>query len=265
MINAAQFRLLSVQAVAFTPSAGDRFRTSTVLASVLPGFATRFDGEVDAVPSSPSRERISLPLGAITEIGFRIGGPSVTLNSQNEQWKFEATPARTDSHFVAKSEDDWRKSIDGLVSECLAPLLVFPGETIDSQVGRLALVVRRWLPSDDPASTLTKAFCRRDLVNELSPHSPLRHSHSFRMDNLKKFASPIGGKIVNSWVRCSTGTVEGQASILVEQDINTLSEAANATAFNPMEIREFFSWTPHELNKILNLYFPTSEQACTNS
>ena len=68
---------------------------------------------------------------------------------------------------------------------------------------------------------------------------------------------------VNSWVRVKSAIVTFKptnlalSSIIVEQDINTLSELIETRIYSMEEINSFFYNILPEFDKILNLYFPT--------
>lgn len=254
MLCANDFRVITVQAGVFTVAGADSFRTAAVLASVLKRFASRFDGEVQ---TSAQQQRFEVPTGSVAQFAMNFGGPSVALSSQDGRWKYESTPGRSDAFWFSKPDDETKLSVAEISADCIEPLFAYPVRSdSEVQVGRLALVVQRWLPIDNPATNLAECFFKPNLVDEDSERSPLRHSAEFRFDNLKKYQSPVENRQVNSWVRCLSHTVNGRTGILVEQDINTLQEEMTATAFRPEEIRQFFAWTPAEMDLILDKYFP---------
>lgn len=259
MPRASDFQLFSVQAVVFTPALAEQFRTSAVLSSILPNprFAARYDGEVESAPPMP--RNVQVRPGELREI--RIGGPAVKLASADGQWRYQSTPARTDSFWFAKTEQDNRASLAEITGACIEPLLTYPaGADEEVQIGRIALVVRRWLPLERPATALASQFCLPHLVEESSDSAPLRHSHSFRLDNLKKYDSPLNGRRVNSWIRFLCDAVNEQDGIFIEQDLNTLNEETESTAFQREEIERFFAWVPDEMQHIVSLYFQDAER-----
>lgn len=248
-IESGQFRLKSVQAVLFTPSLKEKFRTSAVISAILPQFAERYDGEFESNPIPPATQSLAIPGGGKAEIALRFAVAGVTLVSADEKWRFQANPLRTDS--ICNVTDG--SSLDEICRQCKEPLLRFP-DSQEIQVGRMALVVKRSLAIEKAASTLAAQFCKPELVNEESDRSPLRHSRQFRLENLKRFASPQG--LVNSWVRCYNEQNDENNSIIIEQDINTLPEELETTAFQADDIDRFFAWLPEEMDRILSLYFP---------
>lgn len=256
MVQVSQFRLHSVRPVIFTPSEDQNFSASKLFSTVIPDFANRYDGDISSLPIN---QPIKVPKSGTTEFGIKIPAPTITLKSKDEQWKFESTPARTDSYWFAPEEGD-EPSLRDICSQCLQPLWNYPIGVGDIQIGRLALVVRRWIPVDDPPNTLANNFCKYELADEGTSTAPFRHSVSFRLDNLKKYVSPVSDHVVNSWVRCHTGEVNDLPAIMIEQDINTLNEVSESTAFTVEQIQHFFQWVPDEMDKILNLYFPDQQQ-----
>lgn len=249
-IESGHFRLKSVQAVLFTPFLKEKFRTSAVIAAILPQFADRYDGEFESSPIPPATQTFAIPGGERTEIALRFAAAGVTLVSADEKWRFQASPLRTDS--ICNATDG--NSLEEICRQCKEPLLRFP-DSQEIQVGRMALVVKRSLEIDKAATSLAAQFCKPELVNEESDRSPLRHSRQFRLENLKRFESPPGCA-VNSWVRCYNEPNDENNSIIIEQDINTLPEELETTAFQADDIDRFFAWLPGEMDRILSLYFP---------
>ena len=252
-VTARGFRLFSVQAAVFTPGPAEQFRASDVLAAVLPGFASRYDGKMQVIPSEISN-RIPTEGGqGKLRFAVAVGVPELTLMSSDQRWKFEGGTLRLNSHWFARSDVDFTLSLNDISQECIAPIMAWHRKNSSIQIGRLALVLRRWFPVDDPSQVLASRFCRPELVQE----QPLRHSQAFRLENLKKFDSPFG-YVVNSWVRCHSNIVNDTNAISVEQDINSLAEIAPETAFDAAAIEQFFAWVPGEMQKILDFYFPNS-------
>jgi hypothetical protein len=250
--TARNFRLFSVQAALFTPGPREQFRAPSFLATILGSFASRYDGDIQSLPSSP--QQLALPAGKRAKIGLQlaIGVPEVTLTSADKYWKLEATPERLDSFWTSQTADESPQILRDVCKRCIEPLLEYQNKKTDQQVGRLALVVRRWFPSDAPAINLALMFCKPQLVEG----QPLCHSRSFRLDNLKKYDGPFGP--VNSWVRCSSNEVHDRPSVSIEQDINTLAEETESTSFRPENTETFFEWATGQAEEILTLYFPNT-------
>lgn len=250
MTTASNFQIESVQAVAFTPKSDD-FRTAPVLAHILPGFADRYDGDIES--QNPSAT-INLIAGVNQNIRLL---PHVTLTSEDKHWKFDAQAARTESVWNA-SEQSSSETLREICKQCYEPLLEYLVPT-NRQVGRLALVVHRWVQEVDPAIVLSNRYCKAEMIDEQNENAPFRHSIKFEIHNLKTYQSDINELMVNSWVRSRSGThVNGRPAVTIEHDINTLHEKSETSAFSDTEIREFFDWASLESEKVLNLYYPES-------
>lgn len=248
MIRPRDFRLFAVQVAAFTPSA-DELKTSQVLASLIPDFAELYDGEIISTPSPAKFEIYG------EKYGIKIP-QRVTLTSEDSRWKFEAVPERSDSHWVSQSRDDGTETLIAKCQACLDPLLRYP-ITNDIQIGRLALIVRRWLPHTDPALALASQFCKPGLVDEAEANAPFRHSQDFQLHNRKRYASSVDEIVINSWLRCRSDVlIHERAAITIEQDINTLSEELEGRAFRADQVSAYVQWAAEEADRILNLYFP---------
>lgn len=245
------FRLFSVQAVAFTPKTDD-FKSSRIIANLAPLISTRYTGQIS---SSGQPKHIEIGAG-----GIRIAeiAEKVTLTTEDNRWKVEIVPRRSDSYWNSQDADDGQEGLAEICRLCLDPLRAYPMAD-EIQIGRLALIVRRWIPHDDPAIALTSQFCKPELVEEKSDTAPFRHSQDFQLHNRKQYESGVKEVFINSWVRCRSDVrVHDQPAITVEQDLNTLSEKLESCAFRPDQIEEYFRWAVEEADRILSLYFPGS-------
>lgn len=249
MIHFEDFNFLSLQVVAFTSNSDD-FRSARILSRIIPKFATRFDGEIESqIPPFDIK---------ITDKNLRIS-PYVSMASEDKQWKLVVTPSRTDSFWQRGLRLSGEDNIEAICSECLAPVLAYPvGEGI--QIGRLALVVNRYFTSETSASEIAENFCKNEFIDETRADAPFRHSQKFEIHNLKTYRSDVdsdsGKMMVNSWVRCRGGiSVDEKSALVVEQDINTLTEDADNRALTEEQIVSFFEWSRNELDQILSLYF----------
>lgn len=69
---------------------------------------------------------------------------------------------------------------------------------------------------------------------------------------------------VNLWVRSKTAALSSaQGSrpiVLVEQDLNTLSEDMDTQAFSKEDIEKFFLATVPQFDESLQLYYPWEDQ-----
>jgi hypothetical protein len=234
MITHSQFRLVSVQAVIFTPDAS-QFTQSNVLSVVLQKYAARFNGPIQ-----------SLPLGdeAPAEI------PRVVLQSADGVFRLQAGPSRVDSFWTIGKDSNESDAF-----KCTEVLEHFvKGSQVTLRVGRTALIINRILETSDSAQMLIDRFSNKE-----SADSVFTNSHHFEVHNQKRYELESFGAIVNSWVRCKTAELISPVSmkgILVEQDINTLEEETLTQNYKSTTIRKFFDCARDEENSILRLYFP---------
>src|SRR5438128_1968935 len=138
MLKASQFRLVSVQAVIFTPNL-EEFSQAKLLGSVLARPGHPYDGPVEAV---------TLPNDAPPQ------APRVVLKSRDEARRLQAAPARTDA-FWARPGTSWfdpqheELSDEDRVIEC-AEVLEHLTRTTGIRVGRMALVLNRLCVRENP-------------------------------------------------------------------------------------------------------------------
>jgi hypothetical protein len=241
VLQAGDFKLTAVRLVAFTPNLAD-FKPSALLATVLAKYATRLDGNVQALP---------LPEDAPPDL------PRIQLASKDGTWGFAASPSRITSACSLKEEENSETvRLAGVVAVCREPIEHYVREN-DVRVGRLGLVVTPVSQAENPAQTLIERFCRNEAKDADSPDAPLRNSTNFEIHNHKRYELPTG-VTANSWVRCRTGTVGKDASrvLTVEQDINTLAEDLEERTFRVEDITSFFDTAVDEGEAILREYFP---------
>ena len=250
MLRPDDFQLYSVQASVFTPDI-QRFRKAEVLSRLFPDFAPRYDGEVETgIP-----QRFTVPPQTEVVLQFSQLKVPLSLTSEDRHWEFKVSSERADSIWVSRPGENPR--LADICRQCVEPLMRYPVME-GVQIGRLALVVRRFVNSNDPANGLARHFCQPAFADEDSPLAPLRHSKAFQLHNLKKYAAPNAIN-VNSWVRLrSDVAIHDHQAASFEQDINTLAEESRDHAFTDHQVVEFFNWAVEEANHILHLYFPQS-------
>lgn len=237
MVKWQQFTLSSVQTAMFTPD-HSAFAGSRVVATIMRQFGERFSGDMQALP---------LPPGAPPEI------PRVVLKSSDGSQMVNAGPARFDYVWNRIGPDAWltlRQALD----QCVEVLEYYVRET-KVRVGRLALVLQRTCPNEDPARTLIRRFC-----TEESQQEPFNRSVTFEIRNHKDY-TPVHEGVdyqINSWVRCKCGLVEPEKAptIVVMQDLNTMAADLEQREFDAHMIRVFFSMVCDEAEAIIKKYFP---------
>lgn len=239
-IRPDHFEIVGVRAVGFTPNRAD-FKSSAILAVTLGKYAKRYGDEVQSLP---------LPEEAPPHI------PRILLKGGDGQWEFVASPASISSAWNAQSgSPPIKENLASLVSEVKGPIenLVIEGR---ARLGRLAIVITRACATPEPSDALIQRFCKPEVSGTESSDSPLRNSRNFELHNLKRYSSSFDAVEINSWVRCKTGQVDGKPAIVVEQDINTLAEAADKKVFDLREVTAFYEMAVAEAEQTLKKYFP---------
>jgi hypothetical protein len=164
-------------------------------------------------------------------------------------------PGRIDSFWSNKppASDVDLKTIVGESVEVLDQYV----KDMSASVGRVALVIYRICPVENPAQALIKRFCNAD-----SQREPFNHSETFEIHNHKLYTPKEGiNYAINSWVRCKSAIMaqDSRPLILVEQDLNTLSHDVANRRFTADEVRLFLETASREADDILRKYFPDLE------
>jgi hypothetical protein len=231
MVTAKDFGLIECQVALFTPAL--RFLPNKVLVALLEEWGEVFNGDPIVIPASPN-----LPPGV----------PRLTLMSKDSRYRIQASAARVDLFRIKDGELCLPEHLDWT----LGVLFRYLGVT-NASVNRVAAVLKRAAPLEDPAKQLASHFCREKWL-----HGPLNRPQEFELHAHKVFKLP-NSVAINSWFRCKTVTLVGppeQRAALVEQDFNTLAQDAADGEFSGAEIREFFALAPPEFDKVLSMYFP---------
>jgi hypothetical protein len=234
MIHAEQFHLLTVQSVIYLANP-ENFSQSSVLSTILPSYATRYDGDVQA---------FALPGEIPPEI------PRVILQSKPPQWQLRASPARIDSIWSLGDLDN--DEPDNVIAQC-AEVLENYVRGAKALIDRVALVISRFSIVENPTNELIEHFC-----NDRARTGPLRGSQMFELHNHKVYRPDSIGLQVNSWVRCKSGAIVPTKTpiISVEQDLNTLEEERTNNAFSADDLHAYFEHATEEVDGILRVYFP---------
>jgi len=235
MVNIDNLKIASLQVSIFTPAV--LFSKTKVLERMIGNFAHSFDGDTVAIP---------IPEDAPKEI------PRITLHSADGKLKLDIAESRINLFRYRKDND---------VGIDTSQILDFSFRVIEeykdctqSTIGRLALVVVRFIGNEKAASTLARYFCRERFTKELFDHAHNFEIHSHKKYTLEKFNE-------NSWVRCQTGWSEkdNQPIILVIQDINTFAEELETSDFSLEQVKAFLQVAHREQEQILCQYFPKKE------
>lgn len=239
-VTSADFRTVSCQATVFTPD--EEVSAAKLLRSFLPHTAAWLD-LFDAEPTL-------LPMGGVAPRDV----PRLILESQDGRWRCEVASSRINivQRAIGVEPNLDRGGFYARAAELLAEYVEF----LSARVGRLAALQSHVLPMSRPGSFLATRFCKPDWVSTgFSDVSSFElHSHS-RTELDTQFA-------VNVWTRHKTAALseaappEARAVVLVEQDINTLTEESDVRAFNRRQIDRFFSVSQSEFEARLRMYYP---------
>lgn len=233
MISAREFDILSSQFSIFTHAS--LFSPNKILGNLMSKFSDTFDGDTTVLP---------IPSDAPREI------PRLTLLSSDNKIKLEIAVSRVNL-FKYRKEDATGIDENSFLKICSD---VFK-EYIDctsAKVGRLALVIVKSLEDSNPGLTLARHFCKDELMVE-----PFNRPERFEIHSHKKYK--LSNFNVNSWVRCKSGILkkDNVSIILVEQDINTLSEELENNEFDIDQIQDFAAVAAEEQKTIFDKYFKT--------
>lgn len=226
LLRINDFALNSVQTSVLTPTY--RVVPMNVLGKLAERLATRFDGEPTVLP---------MPEDAPPDI------PRLIFQSKDQQWKLEMASARINYRWMQRAETQ-QQSVPEVSHEFLQFLSHFL--RIDNpRIGRIALILYRYLLISEPAAIISRHFCRDEWLR-----TGLVNTKSFELHSHKRVS--IGGFAVNSWIRFKTGQLTipntpARPIVLVEQDVNTLAEKTDSAAYTMDDLRRFFAAAESEM------------------
>ena len=178
------------------------------------------------------------------------------MSSQDKKFKIEISPSRINISRYSRSIDDEIQvsNLIDFVKDIFETYISITKATI----GRMAIVLVRYLEKTNPGMELSRHFCRDQWLEK----QPLNRPENFELHAHKRYN--FSSYQINSWVRCKTGRLsfpdhEPKKIILVEQDLNTLAEDMDRKEYNINDIVNFVEIADRELNFILNLYFPDTQ------
>lgn len=240
MIARSAFRFNEYQAVAFY--ANLQLAVRRILPHLLSELADVLDGDPISLP---------VPKEAPPEV------PRLILGNKDQSIRMEISLLRTDVRWQRRTEE--RAVTLPQFSDFAVRAFSRFQELTQARPGRLALVVYRFQPHENPGKALAAHFCLPHLLLEdPTRKGPLNRPENFEIHAHKRFQ--LAQFRVNSWVRCKTGTIKvgdkRDRIILVEQDINTLPEVLEETELSDEEIHNFHRLCIDELETIIRLYFP---------
>ena len=231
MLKTKQFKIGSIQCSIFSGALGTR--PSIFLAFLLDRWGSKFDGQPLSVP---------LPNDAPPEI------PRIVLTSADASLKMNVSASRIDIFWNRKSSKD-DPDVDFILAdfrEILQEIVKFT----KTSPGRLAAVISRFAPIENPGKVIAEHFCKDAWLE-----GPLNRPESFELHSHKKYTFAKTFK-VNSWFRIKTGRIlyNNSPAVIIEQDINTLVEEMEKRQFKSQEILKFFNAAATEFDQILKLY-----------
>ena len=120
--------------------------------------------------------------------------------------------------------------------------------------GRLAATGTFYHKCADPPRELAAQFCKPEWLN-----GPLAELRSFELHAHRR-TELMEGLLVNSWVRCKSGSVSEGAmpspAVVLERDVNTLQEEAEIREFRQDELKEFMRQAGSRLTLEIPEFFP---------
>ncbi|MDP2645316.1 MAG: hypothetical protein Q8P24_10280 [Desulfobacterales bacterium] len=216
------------------------FSTYKILKTVIEASSELFDGDPIVLP---------IPDDAPREI------PRIILKKKDNTMKLELSPLRF-NFFRTKTGDGDEILVDEFLT-IASKLLSEMVENIEGDVVRMAVVLERFCPNEEPPSVIADHFCKSSFISE-----PFDRPSGFELHSLKKYKF-LDSFEVNSWVRIKSGISHYEKElhrpvIVAHQDINTLAELMDTTIYIDEDISKFFNNIFTEFDKILGLYFPLS-------
>ncbi len=235
-LELSQFTYQALQVVSFY--SGVHFSAAKLLPLVLSELNDQLGGDPVSLP---------LPADAPAEI------PRIILSSKDKTLRMQISPLRVDLRWEAVS--DVPVQIHQVCDLARKGFSVFSRAT-NAKPTRLALVVTRYHPTQNPAALLASHFCRPEFLVNLPEHkAALARPENFELHAHK--ITDLGQFRVNSWIRFKSANLQrGPKSdriILVEQDLNTATQAKD-NEFDLDRMSEFHKLCMPEFDNILRLY-----------
>jgi len=232
------YEVVSLQSTIFTP--GFSFDSPSVLRRLFEIGSDLFDGDPTVLP---------IPEDAPREI------PRITLQSSNRTLKIDVAPSRTNLYRIKSAADDTININDFNVLS--SQFLTNYKETVNARCGRVAAIIRRFAVIENPGREIAAHFCKEDFIRAPFDRPEGFEIHAHKVYDLSDFDQ------VNSWVRIRSGVAQfpdsaPQRAIIIEQDINTLSEGMEDKDYSSQKINRFFGIVADEFDIILRLYFQTT-------
>lgn len=237
MLRIDDFRdVISIQATVVTP--GFNFVTSKILPELLQIDPGNLDGDPAIFPLPPD-----VPLSI----------PRIILKDKNESKRLDVAPERVNYFRLKINPDDL--ILVGEFFESASTLLTMYLEKSGANCGRIAALLKRFSYNENPASEIASHFCKDQFIVR-----PFNEPNNFEIHAHKKYKFDESFE-VNSWVRVKSAVLKFKpdnkvsSAIIVEQDINTLSELIETRIYTKDDIVYFFNKISAEFDKTITLYF----------
>lgn len=215
------------------------FNKNGILALMIEKYPDVFDGDTVSIP---------IPDDAPEEI------PRIILRSKDDTTRCEIAKSRFSISCGPADDLYIDTQIESFLDFCHKIIETYVTYT-KATIGRLAIVISKYIDQADPQNTLAGHFCKDQWLQEAFTNLFEFEIHALKKIKLDEFT-------VNSWVRCKSGKLESRKKdikleiIHIIQDINTPSEELNIKKFMMKDVKKFISIVSSEHVSILKKYFP---------
>ncbi len=223
-----EFRFNSIQGSVFI-TAG-RLTPAKLLGKLAERISDRFDGSPTVLPMSE-------------ELPPHI--PQIIFQSSDKQWQVEIAPGRVNYRWV-QMHDEHTSSLGAFSKDFVSFMELFLSfdRTV---VGRMAVVLGRYLVTEQPAVVLSRHFCKENWLRK-----GLTELEDFEMHS-RRLAKFTTGYQVNSWIRFKSALLtipktNKRPIILTEQDVNTLAEESETRNYTISDILKFWELAEVEVD-----------------
>lgn len=232
----AEFKICEMQLTIFTPNIF--FKKNKILKDIMESYSDKFDGDIISIP---------VPDDAPKEI------PRVILSDNIKRYRFEIAESRTNFRIFSRETFEIESNLK-LYLNFYFQLIDKYIKSTNAIIGRIGVVINKIIEKENSANFLVKYFLNKSFLENIHFHD----LNNFEL-NFRKIIS-LNKINVNSWVRCknSKEIVRNKKrldSILVMQDINTLSEELEQKNYSIKNLEEFVKIALDKHSEILKEIF----------
>lgn len=232
----AEFRIYELQLTIFTPNIF--FKKNKILKDIMESYSDKFDGDFISLP---------IPDNAPKEI------PRLILSDSDKKYRFEVAESRANFHIFSKETFEIESNLK-LHLNFYFQLIDKYIKSTNAIIGRMAIVINKIIEKENPTNFLVKYFLDKKFYKNIH----FNNLNDFEL-NFRKII-PLNKINVNCWVRCrnSKAIVRNKKrfdSILVMQDINTLSEELEQKNYSIKNLEEFVKIAFDKHSEILKEIF----------